>query len=72
MDYFDSNIVERLAAEFRTDALAHARQDGIARRAALATNTGRGWLPRAPFARLAQFLDLVSVCRARFGHASSR
>lgn len=69
MDYFHSSIVERLAAESRADALAHARQDGFARRAARATNLRQSWLPPSPLARLAQLLNLASARRARLDHA---
>ena len=67
MDYFHSSIVERLAAEYRADALAHARQDGIARRAATAPGSSRVWMPPVPIGRLAQLLAHARARRASIG-----
>lgn len=67
MDYFHSSIVERLAAEARADAIAHARRDGMARPATPAADARRHW--PAPLARLAQLLRPVSAFRTRWDHA---
>jgi hypothetical protein len=64
MDYFHPSIVERLAAENRSAALAHARQDGIARLAAPAPRSSRAWMSPSLIARLAQLVAQASIRRA--------
>ena len=64
MDYFHSSIVAQLAAEYRADALAHARHDGIARRAAPAPRSSRTWMSPSLIARLAQLVAQASIRRA--------
>ena len=64
MDYFHPSIVERLAAENRSAALAHARHDGIARRAAAAPRSSRTWVSPSLIARLAQLVAQASIRRA--------
>jgi hypothetical protein len=64
MDYFHSSIVAQLGAEYRADALAHARQDGIARRVVAGLDSPRAWLSPSLLARLAQLVAQASIRRA--------
>ena len=63
MDYFHPSVVERLAAENRSAALAHAQHDGIARRAA-APRSSRTRMSPSLIARLAQLVAQASIRRA--------